>query len=111
MNLQVGRIKMKILVAGTGYVGLVTAVCLSEVGHRVICIDVNEEKINMLNRGESPIYEPGLEELMMKNRSLLTYTLDAKNAYKDADVIFIEVGTPEKKDGSTNFKYVYETSI
>ena len=96
---------MKIVVAGTGYVGLVTAVCLSEVRHTVTCVDVNEEKINMLNRGESPIYEPGLEELMTKNKALLTYTLDAKNAYKDADVIFIGVGTPEKKDGSANLKY------
>ena len=101
---------MKIVVAGTGYVGLVTAVCLSEVGHTVTCVDVNEEKISMLNEGKSPIYEPGLEELMIKNKSLLTYTLDSKNAYKDADVIFIGVGTPEKKDGSANLKYVYEVA-
>ena len=101
---------MKIVVAGTGYVGLVTAVCLSEVGHTVTCVDVNEEKINMLNEGKSPIFEPGLEELMTKNKSLLTYTLDAKKAYKDADVIFIGVGTPEKKDGSANLKYVYEVA-
>ena len=101
---------MKIVVAGTGYVGLVTAVCLSEVGHTVTCVDVNEEKISMLNEGKSPIYEPGLEELMIKNKSLLTYTLDSKNTYKDADVIFIGVGTPEKKDGSANLKYVYEVA-
>lgn len=101
---------MKIVVAGTGYVGLVTAVCLSEVGHNVTCVDVVEEKIKMLNEGKSPIYEPGLEEIMIKNKKQLTFTLDAKNAYKDADVIFIGVGTPEKKDGSANLKYVYEVA-
>ena len=98
---------MKIVVAGTGYVGLVTAVCLSDVGHKVTCVDVDEDKIKTLNEGRSPIFEPGLEELMKKNSALLEYTLDAKNAYKDADVIFIGVGTPEKKDGSANLKYVY----
>ena len=101
---------MKIVVAGTGYVGLVTAVCLTEVGHTVTCVDVVEEKIKMLNEGKSPIYEPGLEELMQKNKDSLTYTLDSKNAYKDADVIFIGVGTPEKKDGSANLKYVYQVA-
>ena len=99
---------MKIVVAGTGYVGLVTAVCLSEIGHTVTCVDVDENKIKMLKEGRSPIYEPGLEELMTKNKEQLTFTLDAKKAYKDADVIFIGVGTPEKKDGSANLKYVYE---
>ncbi len=101
---------MKIIVAGTGYVGLVTAVCLSEVGHTVTCVDVNKEKIDMLSSGISPIFEPGLEELMKKNKYLLTFTLDSKNAYKNADVIFIGVGTPEKKDGSANLKYVYEVA-
>ena len=98
---------MKIVVSGTGYVGLVTAVGLSEIGHNVTCVDVIEEKIKMLNEGKSPIYELGLEELMIKNKKLLTYTTDSKNAYKDADVIFIGVGTPEKKDGSANLKYVF----
>ena len=101
---------MKIVVSGTGYVGLVTAVCLSDVGHEVTCVDVNEEKINILKEGKSPIFEPGLEELMIKNKSLLTFTLDSKSAYKEADVIFVGVGTPEKKDGSANLKYVYEVA-
>lgn len=99
---------MKIVVAGTGYVGLVTGVCLAEIGHNVTCVDVVEEKIKMLNEGKSPIYEPGLEELMEKNKERLFYTLDSKNAYKHTDVIFVGVGTPEKKDGSANLKYVYE---
>ncbi len=101
---------MKIVVAGTGYVGLVTAVCLSEIGHTVTCVDVDENKIKMLNEGKSPIFEPDLEELMFKNKDKLTYTLDSKNAYKNADVIFIGVGTPEKKDGSANLKYVFEVA-
>ena len=101
---------MKIVVAGTGYVGLVTAVCLSEIGHVVTCVDVDENKIKMLKEGKSPIFEPGLEELMIKNKSRLNYTLDGKNAYKDADVIFIDVGTPEKKDGSANLKYVFNVT-
>lgn len=98
---------MKIVVAGTGYVGLVTAVCLSEIGHTVTCVDVDKKKIEMLNLGKSPIFESGLEELMLKNKERLNYTLDYKNAYRDADIIFIGVGTPEKKDGSANLKYVY----
>lgn len=98
---------MKIVVAGTGYVGLVTAVCLSEIGHNITCVDVDENKIDMLKRGKSPIFEPGLEEIMLKNKQQINYTTDAKNAYKDADVIFIGVGTPEKKDGSANLKYVF----
>ena len=98
---------MKIVVAGTGYVGLVTAVCLAEIGHNITCVDVDENKIKMLNNGVSPIFEPDLEELMLKNKEKLTFTLDAKKAYKNAEVIFIGVGTPEKKDGSANLKYVY----
>ena len=101
---------MKIVVAGTGYVGLVTAVCLSEIGHHVTCVDVNQEKIDILNKGKSPIFEPGLEELMTKNKERLTYTLDYEKAYRDADVIFIGVGTPEKKDGSANLSYVYQVA-
>ena len=101
---------MKIVVAGTGYVGLVTAVCLAEIGHEVTCVDVDENKIKMLKEGKSPIYEPELEELMLKNKEKLEFTLEAKEAYKNADVIFIGVGTPEKKDGSANLKFVYEVT-
>ena len=101
---------MKIAVAGTGYVGLVTGVCLSEVGHSVTCVDVDENKIKTLNEGKSPIFEPDLEELMKKNKEKLTFTLDSKKAYEEADVIFVGVGTPEKKDGSANLKYVYEVA-
>ncbi len=98
---------MKIAVAGTGYVGLVTGVCLAENGHFVTCVDVDASKIEMMRRGISPIYEQGLSELMRKNKEKLTFTLDFKEAYADADVIFIGVGTPEKRDGSANLAYVY----
>lgn len=101
---------MKISIAGTGYVGLVTAVCLSEAGHFVTCIDNDETKINLLNNCIPPIYEPGLRELMLKNRHLLNFTTDIRVAYEDADVIFICVGTPEKKDGSANLQYVYKVA-
>ena len=98
---------MKIAVAGTGYVGLVTGVCLASKGHTVVCVDVDDKKIAKMQRGESPIYEPGLPELMHEHRNNITYTTDYKMAYGDAEVIFIGVGTPEKKDGSANLKYVY----
>lgn len=101
---------MKILVAGTGYVGLVTAVCLAEKGHTVTCFDVVEEKINMLKQGKSPIYEIGLEELMEKNKDRIIYTTSRKEAYDGAEVIFIGVGTPEKPDGSANLDYVYSVA-
>ena len=98
---------MKIAVAGTGYVGLVTGVCLAEHGHLVTCVDVDEQKIALMKSGVSPIYEEGLSELMRKNRERLTYTTDYKAAYADQDVIIIGVGTPEKKDGSANLAYVF----
>ena len=98
---------MKIAVAGTGYVGLVTGVCLAEHKHEVTCVDVDEKKIKKMQQGISPIYEKGLPELMKKNMDRLTFTTDYKKAYADAEVIFIGVGTPEKVDGSANLKYVY----
>jgi len=98
---------MKIVVAGTGYVGLVTGVAMAHMGHKVTCVDVSEEKIKILNSGKSPIYEQDLEEEMKEYKDNLTYTTDYKTAYKDADIIFIGVGTPEKSDGSANLSYVY----
>ena len=101
---------MNIVVSGTGYVGLITAVCLAELGNKVTCVDINQEKINMLKSGKAPILENGLEELMKKNKEKLIYTNNPKLAYKNTDIIFIGVGTPERKDGSANLKYVYEVS-
>lgn len=101
---------MKIAVAGTGYVGLVTGVCLASKGHQVTCVDVDEKKVEKMKRGETPIYEPGLQELMAQSVKNLSFTTDYKEAYRDADVIFIGVGTPEKYDGSANLAYVYEVA-
>lgn len=101
---------MKIVVAGIGYVGLVTAVCLAEKGHFVTCIDTNKEKIKILKDMKSPIYEPNVEELMVKNKERLNYTTNAQKAYRDADVIFIGVGTPERIDGSANIDFVYNVA-
>ncbi|MBS5924683.1 MAG: UDP-glucose/GDP-mannose dehydrogenase family protein [Clostridium perfringens] len=100
---------MKIVVAGTGYVGLVTGACLSEVGHNVTCVDVDEKKVEIMKKGISPIYEPGLDELLEKNykEGRLDFTTDYKNAYKNADIVFIGVGTPERADGSANLDYVF----
>lgn len=98
---------MKIAVAGTGYVGLVTGVCLAENGHAVTCVDIDDRKVALMKAGVSPIYEPGLEELMVSNMERLDFTTDYKEAYRNADVIFIGVGTPEKSDGSANLSYVY----
>ena len=98
---------MKITVAGTGYVGLVTGVCLAAHGHDVTCTDVVEEKIALLNAGTSPIYEDGLDALLRENRGRLTFTTDSSAAYRDAEVIIIGVGTPEKKDGSANLSYLF----
>ena len=101
------RVIMNIAVAGTGYVGLVTGVCLASKGHHVWCVDVDEDKIRLMRQGKSPIYEEGLEELMGQCMDRLTFTTDYRSAYKNADVIFIGVGTPEKRDGSANLTYVY----
>lgn len=98
---------MKVVVAGTGYVGLVTGVALAHIGHNVTCVDIDENKIEKMKRGISPIYEEGLEDLMRKNKERLTYTTDATYAYKDADVIVVGVGTPERADGSANLDYVF----
>ena len=103
---------MKLVVAGTGYVGLVAGVGFAEVGHDVTCVDVDEKKVKLMESGVSPIYEQGLEELMRKNNAAgrLHYTVDYKNAYKDADAIFIGVGTPEQPDGSANLSYIATVS-
>lgn len=98
----------KVAVAGTGYVGLVAGVCFAEVGNLVTCVDIDENKVEIMKKGISPIYEADLEELMQKNYAVgrIEYTTDFKSAYKDADAIFIGVGTPEQPDGSANLSYI-----
>lgn len=99
---------MKIAVIGTGYVGLVTGTCLAESGNDVICMDIDERKIAVLNEGQVPIYEPGLEELIKRNteHGRLSFTTDLEQAVKRSEIIFIAVGTPPGEDGSADLKYV-----
>jgi UDPglucose 6-dehydrogenase len=99
---------MKISVIGTGYVGLVTGTCLAESGNDVICMDIDERKIETLNSGIVPIYEPGLEELIKRNvtSGRLSFTTDMASAVNNSDFIFIAVGTPPGEDGSADLKHV-----
>ena len=98
----------KIAVAGTGYVGLVAGVCFAEVGHQVTCVDIDEGKVELMKKGVSPIYEQDLEGLLQKNYASgnIDFTTDYKTAYRDADAIFIGVGTPERPDGSADLTHI-----
>ena len=99
---------MKIAVIGTGYVGLVSGTCFAEMGNKVTCVDVDAIKINKLKQGIIPIYEPGLEEMVLSNvaHQTLFFTTDIVEAIKDAEVAFIAVGTPMGDDGSADLQYV-----
>ena len=98
---------MRIAVVGTGYVGLVSGTCLAETGVTVTCVDVNSTKIDLLNDGGMPIYEPGLAELVIRNREdgRLFFTTSLREGLKDADAVFIAVGTPPDEDGSADLHY------
>ena len=99
---------MKVTVFGSGYVGLVAGACFAESGNDVVCVDVDKRKIDLLNNGGIPIFEPGLEEMVKKNRAQkrLTFTTDMAAATKAGDICFIAVGTPPDEDGSADLKYV-----
>ncbi len=99
---------MKLTIIGTGYVGLVTGTCFAEVGHQVICVDNNEEKVKLLKGGYMPIYEPGLEELVKKNVAAgrLSFTSSTKEGVEKSDVIFIAVPTPPQPDGSVDLSFM-----
>ena len=103
---------MKVVVIGTGYVGLVTGACLAEVGTEVICVDVNTTKIENLKKGILPIYEPGLEEIVLRNfhNKRLSFSTKLSEAVPGADVAFIAVGTPPGEDGSADLKYVLQVA-
>src|SRR5581483_8288295 len=98
----------RITVIGVGYVGLVTAACFADLGNKVTCVDVIPEKIEKLKRGESPIYEPGLEELIQRNAAAgrLAFTTDYSIAIPGAEFIFVAVGTPSGVDGEADLKYI-----
>ncbi|MDA9186703.1 UDP-glucose/GDP-mannose dehydrogenase family protein [Candidatus Pelagibacter sp.] len=104
---------MKICMIGTGYVGLVSGVCFSDLGNDVICVDKNQNKINNLQKGIIPIYEPGLEELVIKNykNKKLKFSTDLDNSVKKSDIVFICVGTPTKKNGiGADLSQIYSVS-
>ena len=103
---------MKITVVGTGYVGLVTGTCFAETGLDVVCLDIDSDKINNLNQGEVPIFEPGLDRLIARNleSKRLNFTTDYQQALAEADAVFIAVGTPPGEDGSADLKYVLEVA-
>src|SRR6195952_1447192 len=99
---------MKIAVVGTGYVGLVTGTCLAETGNQVICVDINEQKVEMMKNGQLPIYEPGLEVLFNRNihEKRLEFTTNLADAIADAKIIFLALPTPPGGDGSADLSYV-----
>ena len=101
---------MRIAMIGSGYVGLVSGACLADFGHSVICVDKDENRIAMLERGEIPIFEPGLDDLVAANvkQKRLSFTMDLAGAVKVADAVFIAVGTPSRRgDGHADLTYVY----
>jgi len=104
---------MKIVMIGTGYVGLVSGACFSEFGFEVSCVDLDEQKIKQLNQNKIPIYEPGLEDVVVRNAKAgrLSFTTDLPTAVSTADVVFIAVGTPTRRgDGHADLSYVYEAA-
>src|SRR6266850_8375723 len=103
---------MKIAVIGTGYVGLVAGACFAESGNDVVCVDRDDAKIRTLRRGKMPIYEPGLEELVRRNRheNRLSFTTTLPKAVRGATIVFIAVGTPQGEDGSADLQHVLEVA-
>ncbi|HID25837.1 MAG TPA: UDP-glucose/GDP-mannose dehydrogenase family protein [Thermoplasmata archaeon] len=101
---------MNISIIGTGYVGLVTGACFASLGNKVICVDVDEEKIEMINKGMPPIYEEGLEQLLVENKNRVEATMDYRFAIQNTEITFICVGTPSKKDGSIDLTFVEEST-
>ena len=99
---------MRVAIFGTGYVGLVTGTCLAEVGHHVVCVDIDQAKVDGLNKGVVPIYEPGLSPMVKANHAArrLFFTTDAASAIAHGDIVFIAVGTPPDEDGSADLRYV-----
>ncbi|MDH5628092.1 MAG: UDP-glucose 6-dehydrogenase, partial [Candidatus Krumholzibacteria bacterium] len=102
----------KICMIGTGYVGLVSGACLADFGHHVTCVDIDAGRIAALGRGEIPIYEPGLKDVVSNNVAgeRLFFTTDLAAAVRDAEVVFIAVGTPAQEDGGTDLKFVFDAA-
>ncbi|MEZ5942309.1 MAG: UDP-glucose/GDP-mannose dehydrogenase family protein [Planctomycetaceae bacterium] len=103
---------MKVVMLGTGYVGLVTGTCFADSGNDVTCVDINQEKVDKLNAGQIPIYEPGLEEMVRRNveAKRLHFTTDPATCVPEADCVFIAVGTPQSDDGAADLTYVFSAA-
>ena len=103
---------MNIAIVGTGYVGLVSGTCFAEMGDNVTCVDFDESNINRLLNGEIPIYEPGLDEMVLRNyrEGRLKFTTDLTTVLDDVEIVFSAVGTPPDEDGSADLKYVLEVA-
>ncbi|MEE8584788.1 MAG: NAD(P)-binding domain-containing protein, partial [Acidobacteriota bacterium] len=103
---------MKICMIGTGYVGLVSGTCFAEMGNEVICVDIDQAKIEQLQDGQVPIYEPGLEEMVHRNleEGRLRFTTGLAEAVQESRIIFIAVGTPAGEDGSSDLSYVLQAA-
>ena len=103
---------MNIAIVGTGYVGLVSGTCFAEMGVNVTCVDVNQEKINSLLAGKVPIYEPGLDEMVLRNykEGRLHFTTDLTSVLDNVEIVFSAVGTPPDEDGSADLSYVLEVA-
>ncbi len=103
---------MRVSIIGSGYVGLVTAACLAEVGNKILCCDIDSAKIAQLKNGQSPIYEPGLDELLERNirEQRLDFTTRIEDAVNHAELIFICVGTPPREDGSADLRHVLKVA-
>ncbi|RLF41530.1 MAG: UDP-glucose/GDP-mannose dehydrogenase family protein, partial [Thermoplasmata archaeon] len=101
---------MDISVIGTGYVGLVTGACFAKLGNEVICVDIDERKINLINNGKSPIYEEGLEDILNKYKERIEATNDYRYAIENSDVTFICVGTPSREDGGLDLSFIRESA-
>lgn len=104
--------RMNVVIVGTGYVGLVSGTCFAEMGNDVVCVDVNQEKIDALREGRMPIYEPGLEDMMLRNSAAgrLHFSTSLENELDRAEVVFIAVGTPPEEDGSADLSYVLDVA-
>ena len=102
---------INISVIGTGYVGAVTGTCLAEMGNRVTFVGRNREKLDLLGSGKTPIYEPGLEELLTTNKERIKTTTDLSSAIKETDITFVCVGTPSRDDGSIDLQQINDVSV
>ena len=101
---------MKLSIIGTGYVGSVTGICFADMGHQICFVDVDQTKLDAINSGKSPIYEPDLDNLLMKNRTKITTTTDISEAVNQTDLTMICVGTPQKSDGSSDLRFINDAA-